>query len=226
MSNNDNKGKWLVYNTSGSIPRKKHESEESAVIEAKRVASLEPNRDILVLEIKRTFRGEVTVKGADETECGVNKKDAIDQQLYQQFCGRVDRESDEYKTRLYWKLGNDDVNTYGVSPSKQVINHLDDAGHYNSTEEALTDLKGLGGIITKVGGDIAVPSKKTLTRYDFDRLGSRIVSACKKLGVDTLEDIAKLRACDFLKLHNFGLNSLRELDRVLKDNGLRFNQGE
>lgn len=55
---------WLVWNLAGDAPRKKHETQDSAIEEAKRLARLYPypQHEFSVLEATHTIKADVTIK--------------------------------------------------------------------------------------------------------------------------------------------------------------------
>ena len=55
-------------------------------------------------------------------------------------------------------------------------------------------------------------------------LSVRTTNICKANGIDTLGDLCKLHKTDWLKFRNGGRKSLTELDDLLHDNGLDWDE--
>lgn len=52
---------WLVWNEAGNAPKKPHDTQEKAIIEAKRLASMYPQHAYIVLEATHSFKADVNI---------------------------------------------------------------------------------------------------------------------------------------------------------------------
>lgn len=58
---------WLVWNEAGNAPNKRHNTEEFAYVEARRLASMYPQHEYVVLRAVRSFKADVNVVETDLT---------------------------------------------------------------------------------------------------------------------------------------------------------------
>lgn len=58
---------WLVWNEAGIAPKKRHNTEEFAYVEARRLASMYPQHEYVVLRAVRSFKADVSVVETDLT---------------------------------------------------------------------------------------------------------------------------------------------------------------